>query len=886
MSTLDGDDGHVFRATLPTRWMNRVWIFQMLPFMRPPRPSAVKLLILLGVAVVVLSPSLPLRVGASSGPSSPVPAFSGPLRDYASSVHRAAAFAFLASAKTSLTSTTHLHSENVSIPVGSGDSNAFLDSTSGMVFVPNSISGNVSVINGSDYRAVGSISGIQESYGGTYDPFNGYLYFPDYTTNDVAVVNATTDKLVTNISIAGAGPDAVVFDPSNRLVYVADYSGEVSVINGSTNKNVGTISVGGYPLELAFDSITGAVLVTRGATGEVAVINATNNRLIGFASAGTYPYELVFIPSLDEVCVSNLGGDNVTVLNASTYKPTGNISMGTSPAGLTYDAAQNTLIIADSTQSEVTVVNASSDSLLGTIGLNGNDPFGVLYDNQSEALFVGYSSGNNVTALLPLIRAVVNGTPDPTDVGLGTEFTSSVNGGLAPYLAYNWSFGDSVDSNGSSPAIIHSYSHPGNYELTVRVTDSGGFHSSANLSVIVERDPSTGAVSTPVSRIDAGENATMIVSANNGVPPYRYSWTGLPKGCPVIRPGTVTCKWPESGNWPVNVTVTDAVGETSPSGPTLTFTVLPDPTIGPVGASRTSADVGQSVNLTAVVTGGTGTYVSYHWSGLAGANCNFTVGEWISCAFGQPGNYSISVSSVDSDGVGTDQSAPIVLRVFSLPLVNPPTASRISADVNQTVKFSTSASGGYGSDMFLWSGLPTDCAGVAARTATVSCVMNSPGPLNVSVIVADANGGESAGSRASTVTVYSDPFLGRPTLSPQSVQEGQPLTVSVAVAGGSGDVKYAWSGLPAGCSGTGATIRCIPTEAGSFRVSVDVNDSDGYGAHSPVSTLIVTPSPASPTFLGLPVTEGYGVLGGVLVAILIVTMAAVLLRRRGGKPYC
>ena len=58
-----------------------------------------------------------------------------------------------------------------------------------------------------------------------------------------------------------------------------------------------------------------------------------------------------------------------------------------------------------------------------------------------------------------------------------------------------------------------------------------------------------------------------------------------------------------------------------------------------------------------------------------------------------------------------------------------------------------------------------------------------------------------------------------------------------------------------------------------------------------------SPSPFAPTvsssgngtspsmFLGLPAVEGYGVLGGVIIAILVVTMLVVLLRRRGdGAP--
>jgi hypothetical protein len=148
------------------------------------------------------------------------------------------------------------------------------------------------------------------------------------------------------------------------------------------------------------------------------------------------------------------------------------------------------------------------------------------------------------------------------------------------------------------------------------------------------------------------------------------------------------------------------------------------------------------------------------------------------------------------------------------------------------------------------------------------------------VTAVDANGGLSAASRAVDVTVYSDPFLGTPSFTPQSVQEGHPLTISVAIAGGSGDEAYSWSGLPAGCSGTGATISCTPTEAGSFQVSVGANDSNGYGALSPVSTLVVTPSPGAPTFIGLPATEGYAVLGGVFAAVLLTVAIAVILGRR------
>jgi YVTN family beta-propeller protein len=62
--------------------------------------------------------------------------------------------------------------------------------------------------------------------------------------------------------------------------------------------------------------------------------------------------------------------------------------------------------------------------------------------------------------------------------------------------------------------------------------------------------------------------------------------------------------------------------------------------------------------------------------------------------------------------------------------------------------------------------------------------------------------------------------------------------------------------------------------SGSLHVAGPTNQTVDFGP---------TPSSTAPaTFLGLPSMEGYGVLGGVIIAILVVTVVVVLLRRRGG----
>ena len=50
-------------------------------------------------------------------------------------------------------------------------------------------------------------------------------------------------------------------------------------------------------------------------------------------------------------------------------------------------------------------------------------------------------------------------------------FTSHVTGGTSPY-SYEWSFGDGQTSTQADP--VHLYLMPGNYQVTLKVTDSGG----------------------------------------------------------------------------------------------------------------------------------------------------------------------------------------------------------------------------------------------------------------------------------------------------------------------------------------------------------------------------------------------------------------------------
>ncbi|HTT45134.1 MAG TPA: hypothetical protein VMH38_03850 [Thermoplasmata archaeon] len=95
--------------------------------------------------------------------------------------------------------------------------------------------------------------------------------------------------------------------------------------------------------------------------------------------------------------------------------------------------------------------------------------------------------------------------------------------------------------------------------------------------------------------------------------------------------------------------------------------------------------------------------------------------------------------------------------------------------------------------------------------------------------------------RSVPLTVVADPLVDL-AATPSPVDEYAPVTLTASVTLHAGDrvAGYDWAGLPAGCRGasTRGTLTCTPTAVGTFNVSVDVTDTNGY-THGNVTTLTV-----------------------------------------------
>ena len=458
---------------------------------------------------------------------------------------------------------------------------------------------------------------------------------------------------------------------------------------------------------------------------------------------------------------------------------------------------------------------------------------------------------------------------DPSTVDVGQS--TSVSVGITPFPAtfyLNLSDGQQMTSSPCLSLPYFSFTVPLAGTLAVNATERGCFGfpgSSVVFPLEVYPDPILSAVqsrfnATPTTSADQGQSVQFAVTGSQGAPPYSFAWSGLPaQGCTVVSANgssvaTCTRLAENVSGLAVQATLTDN-NSFSVTTPTLTFPVLPDPTVGAPqarGPSGTvsSGDTGQVVSFAASPQGGSGTFPLFHWSGLPPGQCGGTTRATLDCLLGPPTRTPapVQVSVTDSNGYTSSLSPALPFSVYPAPTAGAPAAllsgeTTDSADVGQTVTFSTVISGGAGGGTLAWQGLPAGCP--ASNGTSVTCTLSQAGASSTWVSGADGNGVLFTSSPLA-FTVFPDPTVALPIASHDSRDVGQVVSFQVEASNGTGNyLRFLWSGLPAaGCLGaTTDLVLCTFSAAGTYHVSVAVVDSNGMTSlPSGAVTVVVAPS--------------------------------------------
>ncbi len=409
------------------------------------------------------------------------------------------------------------------------------DSGRGELFVANTMSNSVSVVNGTTGRIVGTVAVGPEPASLAYDASRGTIYVANGSYASVSTgqssIWAINDTTYQGAAIpTGAEPNAVAYDPTNEEVFVANSGANtVTVINATTDTPTANVSVPSTAWGIAYDPWLNEVIVVLTAINSVSLIDAGNLTLRTTQVVGTSPYVATAAGPSGEVVVANEGSNNVTLLNGSSGKVVASVAVGSLPDAVQYDPATGTVFVANGNSNNLTLLNVSRRSVVASVPV-GAGPDALALGGSGPTLYVAEGSGNAITFVNASTGAVgpsyllglqpVGATLDPLQNELfigdsGSDLVSVVNL-TGPSIVQNISVPDTPSAGAFDPSLDElAIAESNGSDLAVI---SGG-NSTLVGQIPVGSDPDAVAyASDPGDWIvaDAGSGTVSIVNASDG----------------------------------------------------------------------------------------------------------------------------------------------------------------------------------------------------------------------------------------------------------------------------------------------------------------------------------------------------------------------------------
>jgi large repetitive protein len=480
-------------------------------------------------------------------------------------------------------------------------------------------------------------------------------------------------------------------------------------------------------------------------------------------------------------------------------------------------------------------LTAGTGMLSGTPTVSG--PFTVavtLTDNSGQTAHASFP-----LEIVPTLVITTASLPNGRINTAYTPVTLAATGGATPY---NWTatglpagltLAEGTGMLSGTPTVV------GQFTVHVTLNDSSDQTAYASLPLNIVSTLTILTTALPSGAIGIGYSATLLGSG--GSQPFTWVATGLPPGLSLnASTGLVSGTPTQTGGFSVNVTLTDASGQTAraafgvtvgsppPSSMQITTTSLPNGTVGVYYAAQITVSGGTGPPYTFIVTSGSsgGTGLP---PGLQLSNSGQLQGTPTTA-----GSFSFGVTA--SDPANNSASATISITIVPAPLVIT-TAGLSSVQVGSSVGITFAATGGVPPLVFTLSG--TAPTGTTFSAGTLSGTATTVGSYSFTVTVTDS--AKNTASKGFTLVV-TPAALTITTASLPSGQVGAAYAGQFAAVGGA--PPYVWSGSAGGglSVSSGGAVSGTPTTAGMFTVSVTVTDSAGTKATGNFS---VTVNPSS-----------------------------------------
>jgi uncharacterized protein len=226
------------------------------------------------------------------------------------------------------------------------------------------------------------------------NPDTNRIYVANSDSGNVSVIDGHTDKVIATVPVGEFPYTMAVNRPANKVYVSRTFSDVTVIIDGKTDTPI-TIKAG-VGDAVAAESLDNGTYMTSFESLRVTVFDGKND-LTSKIETPNHMWAIAGSPARKKIYAVSVGNSNVTVIDGTTHA-TKTVSTGEIPCAVAVDDSSGKAFVANFASNNVTVLDGASDAVVGTMNV-GPKPQAIAVDSNNHKVYVVSTHERTVTVL-------------------------------------------------------------------------------------------------------------------------------------------------------------------------------------------------------------------------------------------------------------------------------------------------------------------------------------------------------------------------------------------------------------------------------------------------------------------------------------------------------
>ncbi len=283
--------------------------------------------------------------------------------------------------------------------VGQGPHGLAVDSYQDRIYVANHLVPVMSVIDGRTGEIVHAINlgDASGSNGAAYDPATGLVYVANKFTGNLSRVSGT-DDVPADALPAGGQPDGVAVDPATGIVYVANFgSSTLSLVDGPAGVLLREAPSGGEPSFIALDPERGRFYVTHHLDNTVGIYDLATGTLLDSLITDSGLYGIALDASRSRLYTANRDGRSVTIVDLTSDHVVKDMPLNCAPYQVAVNPASGHLFVVCPEDQQMHIYDEDTTRWLAWVAVGSGAEEGIAVNPATGRVYISNSNDDTLS---------------------------------------------------------------------------------------------------------------------------------------------------------------------------------------------------------------------------------------------------------------------------------------------------------------------------------------------------------------------------------------------------------------------------------------------------------------------------------------------------------